>query len=184
MKLKVLKPFALGGKEYLEGTADVPDEKVEGLLKKGLIRLPGSSDAEGEGNGEDQSRALVGDVNDPLEPIASRLSASFGAARHSGETPLQFLERFADEARDKADEAEQRLKARLDEQARQFDAAYGQLQGERDQVVAERDQAFAENDKLRTELDSLKADANASAEDNANAGGEGEKPKPDGKGKK
>jgi hypothetical protein len=169
MKVKVLKPFALGGQEFLSGEADVPDKSVKRLVEKSLaapLDGPQSSsgapvDAQGAAQGAGQDGADNGHL---LETVAARISSGLGVARSSDETAPQFLDRFADECSEVAAEMTRRVK--------EAERATAAAQLERDEAIRQREEVVAENDKLRAELEALKSAAAGTPE----TGGEAKKP--------
>lgn len=89
---------------------------------------------------------------DELEPVAAQISSSLGFARNGNESPLQFLNRFSEEAAAVGEELNARERAASE--------AHKNAVQERDAAVAERDAARAEAEKLRAgaeEAEALKA---------------------------
>jgi len=85
MKVTVVKPFFLGGKNIKPGTAEVPADKVARLVKLGKIVAP------------DGEASAVSVADDRMESALARISGSLSVERQSGESVADFIERVADQ---------------------------------------------------------------------------------------
>lgn len=141
---KINGAIRLEQKKYVAGQekdllAASTEEQRKAWLKRGLI--------EGDWGVEEEEEAPipVAVSDDDLESIAARISASLSVERDSEETPLQFLNRFADDCEKIAESMEMRL-----------------------------DQAESERDAAQQELAALKANGgDAGANSGSNVGTSG-----------
>lgn len=117
MKVQVLKPFGLGGKEFLGGTVEIPENSVSRLLQKGLIALPdGSLPGDAEGSEEGAPAGVspeVAHLQSKLEQQTRAFDAAWAEAQHE----IDSLKATRDEAlahREQAVAENDKLKAELD----------------------------------------------------------------------
>lgn len=85
VRVKVLKAFPLNGGIQGPGEAEVPAEKVERLVKAGIIAPP---------DGMKLAEAQTAEV----ESAAARLGKAASLERKDGESVAEFLHRIADRA--------------------------------------------------------------------------------------
>lgn len=136
-KVNVTKSLVMRGKIYNPGPQDVGEQEAADLAKRGAIE----GNAPAPAAEASQTLGIEGG-DSPLEPIAARISESLGIERTEGETPVAFLERFA---------------AQCGEVAENLGAQTSALQADADKSRHEVEAAYEEIQRLRGEVETLQA---------------------------